>query len=291
MRMLAQPQSWRRVQLTAVRQQETMRRVMLRLFTPALPRLEEAIATQRISIVLQAVAADLVRPTEIALRDTRHTLYTCLVDAGKVTASMGLTLRTAEKVKSRAHLAFAFDETSAEAIAWTQKHAAALITAISEDQREAVRKIITSAFTENRPPRVIARAIHDVVGLTGPQTAKYQSLLATDLKAASKYAVKARKYRAMVIARTETLRASNEGQSQAWSQAKGEGLLTGLELREWIVTYDDRTCPICVPMEGQLRGLNEPFTLPDGTQVMSPPAHPSCRCAQGISAQMRKQAA
>jgi hypothetical protein len=30
--------------------------------------------------------------------------------------------------------------------------------------------------------------------------------------------------------------------------------------------------------EHALVGLDEPFTLPDGTAVMTPPAHPACRC-------------
>jgi hypothetical protein len=101
------------------------------------------------------------------------------------------------------------------------------------------------------------------------------------------YSERLENYRAGMIARTETLTASNEGQRQLWVQAEKEGLLTEQEQREWIwhgmPDKNGKLCEICAAMQGQLRGIKEPFTLPDGTQVMNPPAHPQCECTQGIS--------
>jgi SPP1 gp7 family putative phage head morphogenesis protein len=88
--------------------------------------------------------------------------------------------------------------------------------------------------------------------------------------------------RAETIARTEVQRASNQGQIEAWDQATDEGLLTGTETKEWIVTPDDRLCPICEPLDGQNVPMDGTFDA-DGAQVDGPPAHPNCRCTLGIS--------
>jgi hypothetical protein len=55
------------------------------------------------------------------------------------------------------------------------------------------------------------------------------------------------------------MRASNEGQQEAWDQAVEEGLLTGNEQQEWIVTPDDRLCPECEPFDGCRRRLDGTF--------------------------------
>jgi SPP1 gp7 family putative phage head morphogenesis protein len=88
--------------------------------------------------------------------------------------------------------------------------------------------------------------------------------------------------RAETIARTETMRAANEGQIEAWQQAAETGLLTGNESTEWITTPDDRLCPICEPLDGQTTALGGTFEV-DGDRVSSPPAHPRCRCTVGLA--------
>jgi hypothetical protein len=92
-------------------------------------------------------------------------------------------------------------------------------------------------------------------------------------------------YRARNIARTESIRASVAGQQELWRQAVGQGLLKPERTRKkWIVTPDDRLCPICRPIPGRNKGgvrLDESFATDIGP-VDAPPAHPSCRCALGL---------
>jgi SPP1 gp7 family putative phage head morphogenesis protein len=90
--------------------------------------------------------------------------------------------------------------------------------------------------------------------------------------------------RAETIARTETMRASNQGQQELWAQAEDAGLLTGKEEQEWIVTPDDRLCPICEPMDGVTAPMGGSFRLNTGEVVDGPPAHPNCRCTIALSA-------
>ena len=80
-----------------------------------------------------------------------------------------------------------------------------------------------------------------------------------------------------MIARTETMRASNMGQQEAWAQAKDKGLLTGKEKKEWITTPDDRLCPVCEPMDGKKVPMADEF------DIEGPPAHPQCRCTIAIT--------
>uniref|UniRef100_A0A6M3K349 Putative capsid morphogenesis protein n=1 Tax=viral metagenome TaxID=1070528 RepID=A0A6M3K349_9ZZZZ len=97
------------------------------------------------------------------------------------------------------------------------------------------------------------------------------------------------KYRSLLIARTETIRASNGAARMAYEQS---GVVEGME---WLVTRDDRTCPFCMSMSGKIIGLDEVFfdlgdkltvgagkdkstIVFDYEAVEHPPLHPNCRC-------------
>jgi hypothetical protein len=93
----------------------------------------------------------------------------------------------------------------------------------------------------------------------------------------------------MLIARTETIRASNAGAEESYKQS---GVVTS---KEWLVTADDRLCPACAEMDGEIIELGENYynkgdemsfgsgdeqgTLVfDYGAVAHPPLHPNCRC-------------
>ena len=78
--------------------------------------------------------------------------------------------------------------------------------------------------------------------------------------------------RAKAIARTETTRATNAG---ILDGARESGIV---ELKEWFAAEDERTCPTCGYMHGQVVSLDAKFTDQDGNVYDQPPAHPLCRC-------------
>ena len=84
------------------------------------------------------------------------------------------------------------------------------------------------------------------------------------------------KHRAEMIARTETIWNSNEAAMLAY---KDEGVQT----LEWLVTEDDVTCDLCLPMNGRVVQMGTPFATagqPAVTMdVEHPPLHHGCRCA------------
>lgn len=80
--------------------------------------------------------------------------------------------------------------------------------------------------------------------------------------------------RAEMIARTETIRASNQSALEAYEQS---GVV---EQKIWLVAEDERTCEICIGYGNQDPiGLNESYGTTDYETIYAPPAHPRCRCA------------
>jgi SPP1 gp7 family putative phage head morphogenesis protein len=74
--------------------------------------------------------------------------------------------------------------------------------------------------------------------------------------------------RARRIALTEVTRAYAKGNREAW---RASGVV---ERRRWATSADELVCPVCGPLAGQERALDEPFT----PEIDDPPAHVQCRC-------------
>jgi SPP1 gp7 family putative phage head morphogenesis protein len=78
--------------------------------------------------------------------------------------------------------------------------------------------------------------------------------------------------RAGLIAKTESYRAANWANREAWQQS---GVVRTLI---WYTAEDDRVCPQCNALDGQEVGIEDKFfndTYSDGD---APPRHPDCRC-------------
>jgi uncharacterized protein with gpF-like domain len=88
----------------------------------------------------------------------------------------------------------------------------------------------------------------------------------------ARYADRALLHRANTIARTESLTALREGRRQGIEQAIEQGTMSADGVvREWSATMDDRTREDHREMDGQrVDGIDTPWDLPDGSQVMYP---------------------
>ena len=71
-------------------------------------------------------------------------------------------------------------------------------------------------------------------------------------------------YRAQMIARTEVMGASNQGNVLGYKEM-------GVSQVEWLTARDERTCEICDPMDGDVENIESAPPLPAST-------HPNCRC-------------
>jgi SPP1 gp7 family putative phage head morphogenesis protein len=219
-------------------------------------------------------------------------LLAVLVDGGMASArsarSRGSFFRGASTAQPRALFEASFDQANERAVGWAAGRSATLIVEIGPDTRAAVRELIASGIVDGVAPRKLVRRLREVVGLRSDQVRALSSF-AERLRAAgasesaiarqsTRYAEKLRRDRALLIARTETLRASNEGQRELWRQAQERGELPQDLQRVWISTPDSRTRPEHADRDGVVVGLYESW--PWGTE---PGEEPNCRCAQGVA--------
>ena len=70
-------------------------------------------------------------------------------------------------------------------------------------------------------------------------------------------------YRMEMIARTEVLRAHNQGRQKFHDRV-------GVRRIEWLTMGDERVCPVCGPLDGKVFPLE---------RFPRQPAHPACRCS------------
>lgn len=183
---------------------------------------------------------------------------------------------------------------------WLARYSARLVRNVRNETVLAIRRITTDAHARGVDVRgqatQIATALRRDIGLNQRQAgalSRYEAgLMEQDLTQAqiarqvNEYRDRLIAQRSRMIARHETLSASNAGQQEVWQQAKEQGLLPGDAKRKWITQPGlnaTNPCPICRPMNGQIRGLNEPFVSPyDGSTAMVPGIHISCECVTAL---------
>lgn len=154
----------------------------------------------------------------------------------------------------------------------------ALIRGVTEDMQVVVQDSVRVGLASGQNPQQIADAIMDGVGLDPVRARAVASYAGPDKPA---FAETMTDTRAMLIARTEVSFAVNHGQVATWQAAVDDGMLGADSKKVWIT--DPNPClKICEPMDGVEVGLEETFILPDGVEVIAPPAHPNCRCQTGI---------
>jgi len=262
-----------------------------RAFLDAIARIQGTTAWRTISEQIAAgdwrFVGDMERTLGAELTPSlRQALERAVVQAGQVAAS-----RLPQSIATQ----LSFELTNPFAVQAVDRQVATVVQDLVGVNSQALLSVLRQGFTQGVAPRDMARRMRDYVGLTEHYALAVErlrgNLLETGLApakvdaAASRYAERLQRLRALTIARTETIRAANLGQQAAWQDAESKGLLDQNTARQvWIVTPDDRLCPICeaipdlnadgVPLGGTFQSEAGPL---DG-----PPAHPSCRCAVGL---------
>lgn len=186
---------------------------------------------------------------KLTKQDFRGVTYDAAIGVLKVLELRALKLPLTKKVGT---LNIQFDVQNARAASWALEHAGWLIDDVAQTTRERIQEAIARAQIGGD----LQQQRQDIEDAVGDEA------------------------RANVIARTESMTAANEGQRQGWDQAVEEGLLPADAKRVWIAT-DVGPCPICEGLDGQEATLGDEYD--DAAGGAGPPAHPNCRCTEGIA--------
>ena len=220
--------------------------------------------------------------------------------------------RTLEKATpSQNALAMNFNTASPAATTYANMSAGNMVQDMVQSQVQSVRSVIGRAFndglTRQQTSRNLVQVLNDIPTPKGVRPGNYAlsvmfgdatkglttryanavynradklvrqnpKITAAELKRKSdRYGGKLRRSRARTIARTELMRASNQGRLLGMLDAADQGLVDPVAAKKQWVTSRFDVCPICVPLNGVTVGLKDSF----GGPGQAPPAHPNCRC-------------
>lgn len=190
------------------------------------------------------------------------------------------------------------------AVALARQRAAELVVGISSESRSAVQVAVSSSLQGQFTPQESARLIQLVVGLDARRAqavANYRNALLmvqsgqldpsgvmSDFALSGRvgqtisdgrvelltdqYANRQLASRASTIARTETMRAAQDGQSALWNQAADRGLFDRATTKVlWVLSAE--ACALC-----ETNSAASPAPFDDGWPNGPPPVHPNCMC-------------
>lgn len=186
-----------------------------------------------------------------------------------------------------------FDYTDPRTLQYAQQQSATLVTNMTVQMQANVRTVIGRAFEQRINVWDTAKELRSVINLTERQEitlTKFAELNRARLSAEGLSGRKLEKkldelitqkykrlisQRSKVIARNEILVAENKGRFLGFEQMVEQGWAHPMSVKRWSTSTDERTCPICMPMNGMSVQWNQSY--PNG--VFNPPAHIQCRCS------------
>jgi len=190
-----------------------------------------------------------------------------------------------------------FNKTNPKSLAFAERRAGELVTFVDVVTRNSIRKAIIDAFNEGIDVKTTAKRIKNVVGLhprwadavTTYEKKEFARLVQSGMKEATararsierstRYSDSLKSKRATMIARTEIQIAQNEGRQEGWNQAAKEGYVDAESQKMWIIAQDERTCEICIELDGEIVPWDGTFSSGDETPGR---VHPNCRCTMVI---------
>lgn len=168
-----------------------------------------------------------------------------------------------------AELSTTWDVVNRHAVEWAAKNTNKLVTAITNETREALRGFISRGIADGKSMATIGREIRPLVGLNNVQMRAGERLRQKLIDAGAKnieakmkrYGRKQLRYRAEMISRTEVSRAMSEGTLEGYGEA-------GVRYVFFEASAD--ACPVCSFLDGNR------YTRTAASGLV--PQHPNCRC-------------
>lgn len=130
---------------------------------------------------------------------------------------------------------------------------------ITKDMDTQVSKVLTQGLADGDSPKVIARNLVKTIG--GGLELEVKNKAGITLRTLSP------EQRAIMLARTEVIRAHHVGMIQEYKNYE----LAGVYVKaEWSTAGDDKVCEECASLDGKI------FTIEEAEPLI--PVHPNCRC-------------
>lgn len=258
-----------------------------------LRQVRQALERREVSVALEIVAGHAV-----AMGDVITSIF---IDVARDEVSA-----LARQV-ANSRISLSFDPSAPRAAAVMRQSRLSFIQEFTDAQRQAVRRVLVAALETGIGPLEAARAFKGAIGLTSYQldaVDNYRRLLEQgDARAlqrmlrdarfdrsvlraihegwaidperiarmVERYRQRMLAWRAEVIARTETIRVLNRARTEALAQVVEQAAIpTDAVRRTWRSTRDSRVRDTHAQMDGQKRGMHEPFISPSGARMMFP---------------------
>ena len=165
-----------------------------------------------------------------------------------------------------------------------------LISELGKDGVRVVAGLVKRGLDQGWTNEELAERIAQHVGLTQSMSASidaYRKYLIDNgtgrgkaRQMSSQRAKDMRYRRALAIAQHETRWALAEAQRRMWAEMLKRGEFRPNVTRRWVTAKDERTCPVCRP----LNNTRAPLTGLYKQGLAGPPAHVSCRCTEVVDA-------
>ena len=201
---------------------------------------------------VQSIAADLEANWKVGIRaNVEGSLRLGIEDGiGQLEAMEAPDFQDLTDVNRNAFVKRTFATIDRAAVDFLANYQVQLLGDVSTELANGIKRTVTQGVLTGKSIPQVARDIGWVV--KDPDA----------FRRAGKTVFKTAQRRATLIARTETLRAHNEGRKVFYRQV-------GITKVRWLISDDERTCPICRPLDGKVFGIDE---------VGGPPHHTGCRC-------------
>lgn len=299
--------------------------MLRRKLLEAINNIRDSVKLGQVAALLEAGAStkDIFAALGLTAADAR--LAAVIDTLGTAYRTAGITALTAAAagVGGGPRVLVRFDSVSPGAVEYLRDRSASLVTAITQDTVKTIQDTLASMYGSGASPMAAARQLRDSIGLTAQQqqaVANYRAALQSydysalarnlsgnderSIRAAfrarsltpqrvnelvARYADRLLRYRTQVIAQTESFRAMNAANHEAWQQAIDGGQVDPSTIRRfWVSTNDSHTREshreIPVLNDGGV-AYDEPFKSPLGPIMYpgDPNASPSnsinCRCS------------
>ncbi|CAB4195126.1 Phage head morphogenesis domain containing protein [uncultured Caudovirales phage] len=179
-----------------------------------------------------------------------------------------------------------------EATAYARKSAGELIQGVNNTR--PIQSLISRSIDEEWTDARLQKALSRIVGLdTRSQVAldNLEKKLTKDglpvgkrNKQVDAYSKTLKARRVKVIADNERASAFAEGKRAAWRRMKSMDEISPYAVRIWRTQKDEKTCPVCGPLNGRRAGIDDNRGYRTGSAgkpsgfTLGPPAHVNCRC-------------